>query len=139
MLNGLPAKEILWDALARKNHALSGVSSPDSNCGHHTWTRAPHRRYAIVIYGLEDCLDEDINDVLLGLHRLVETRVILLCFSATYTRASLPAEFYVSLDERKHEDEIQSYIVQEVWRPARIPHGGPQLVSLCGGSLLELW
>lgn len=123
ILNGLPAKEVLWDALAGQHDALSGVLSPDGILNIILELAPRNRKYAIVIDGLEDCPDEEINDVLLCLSRLVEDRAILLCYSTRsesrferLARTNLPAEFHISLDESKHDEEIQAYIMKEVRR-----------------------
>ncbi|KUI69629.1 Vegetative incompatibility protein HET-E-1 [Cytospora mali] len=125
LLSGLPHadKQIPWDALAGQDHALSGIWCPDDIVDMILRLAPRNRRYAILIDGLEDCLNADIEDVVLSLHRLVENRTILLCYSVRSesrferrARRSLPADFCVSLDEANHNEEIHAYIKKEVRR-----------------------
>ncbi|KUI54145.1 hypothetical protein VP1G_01639 [Cytospora mali] len=123
LLNGLPDKDIPWDALAGQDDALSGIWSPDDIVDIILRLAPRSKRHAILIDGLEDCLDEDIDDVVLGLQRLVENRTILLCYSVRSeslfdrrARGSLPADFCISLDEGKHDEEIHAYITKEIRR-----------------------
>lgn len=84
------------------------------------------KTYVIIIDGLEDCPDEDINDVLHGIRRLMDSRKILFCYSARsgsrFRRwgsrefATTDQEFTISLDEQRHDDEIEAYIIEEMAR-----------------------
>lgn len=123
LLHGLPAQDIPWDALAGRNTALSGVLSPDGIVDVILELAPQNRRYAIVIDGLEDCLDDEISDVTLGLNRLLENRVILLCYSARSesqferrAKTTLAADFSVSLDERKHDGQ-RGQAPECIWIP----------------------
>ncbi|ROV98758.1 hypothetical protein VMCG_06727 [Cytospora schulzeri] len=144
LLNNLPDGEVRWNELAAQSNALSGILSSDGVVDLILEYAPRNRRYSIVVDGLEDCLDDDVNEIVLGLRRLVDNLTILLSYSARSgsqferrTTASLPAEFCVSLDEAKHEDEMKAYIMKEVRRRNATGQLSNQLEGLVIETLKE--
>lgn len=82
-----------------------------------------NRKYIIIADGLEDCSNDDIDEVLLGLCRLMQKRVVLLCYSSRsdsrfeqVANQKLTPDFSVSHDDRNHDVELQAYILGEIQR-----------------------
>lgn len=101
------------------------------------------RRYIVITDGLEDCSDDDINDVLFGLRRLMQNRNVLFCYSSRsdsrfqqIADQHLAPEFSVSHNDMKHDTELEAYIVKEIQRRNATRHLNPELEDLVKNQLI---
>lgn len=143
-LDGLETNDINWGAVARKYDAkLSSISSPHDIVETVLPILPTTKKYVVALDGLEDCSDEDVNDVMLGLTRLMEARIILLSYSARsesrfqqLARHRLGASFTISLDEQQHSEEIEEFIQGELERRNASRQLSPQLQELVKRQLV---
>lgn len=101
------------------------------------------KRYVIIADGLEDVSDAEITDVILGLRRLMQHRIVLLCYSSRsgsrfhrLANDQITSAFSVSHDDFKHDEEIEAYIVEELIRRNATRHLSPDLEELVKKQLL---
>lgn len=101
------------------------------------------RKYIIIADGLEDCSSDDIDDVLHGLCRLMQNRVVLFCYSSRSDSRfqqvcdqKLAPNFSVSHDDINHDVELQAYILEEIDRRNETRHLPPELEDLVKQQLV---
>lgn len=142
LLDSLPTAGTAWAAGGRTNMKTSAFDS-DSIVDFILELLPKDKRYVIIIDGLEDVPDAEFNDVALGLRRLMQHRVILLCYSSRsdsrfhrIAKDQLAPEFSISHDDAKHEEELEAYIVQELTRRNITRHLSPDLEELVKKQLL---
>lgn len=123
MIDHIPAQEIQWDGVPAQNGEIPEGFSTQEAIETLLELIPDDRKYLIIIDGLENCLDGDINDVFFGLRRLMESRNILFCYSVrsgsrfqSWSAREFTTELSISLDEQRHDDEIETYIVEEIAR-----------------------
>ncbi|KAG8158663.1 hypothetical protein KVR01_011785 [Diaporthe batatas] len=102
------------------------------------------RRYIIIADGLENCPDVDLHDVLLGLRRLSQNRLVLFCYSSRSNSRfqqvadeQLAPGYFVSHDNSNHDEELDAYIVAEVTRRNTTRHLSPDLEELVKRQLIS--
>lgn len=134
----LEDNQAMWDSIVGKYGAgFPTVSSPDQILDFMLKFLPRGREYVIVLDGLEECTEEDIEDVLSGLRRLMKDRIVLLCYSARSesrfqgaARRKLNTGFSVSLNESEHDEEISAFIMDEIHRRNVSQHLSSELEEL---------
>lgn len=143
ILDGMIPGDSLWDSVMETyGGKLPQFSSQEQIIDQILQFMPENQRYVVILDGLEDCSDENIEEVLLGLRRLMQERIILLCYSARsesrFQRLAcekLGTAFSLSLDERGHEEEIQRFIKDEISRRNTSRQLPQELVDLIENQL----
>lgn len=142
LLDNLPPEAMAWKD-AEKLDAMINVFDPESIINFALGLLPMEKTYIIIVDGLEDCSDTDINDVISGLHRLTQNRVVLLCYSGrsgsrfhNIVKHYLTPGFLISHDDSNHDAELESYIVKEVTRRNMSRHLPPELEELVKKQLI---
>lgn len=142
LLDNLPPEAMAWRD-AEQFDAMINIFDPESIVNFVLALLPLERTYIIIVDGLEDCSDADITDVISGLRRLAQNRVVLLCYSSrSDSRFQLVAkqhfepEFSISHDDMNHDVELESYIVKEVNRRNTTRHLSPDLEELVTKQLI---
>lgn len=142
LLDHLPPEAMAWED-AEQFDAMINVFDPESIVNFLLALLPMNRTYIIIVDGLEDCADADITDVLSGLCRLAQNRVVLLCYSSRsdsrfqhLAKQHFEPEFLVSHDDVNHDAELESYIVKEVARRNATRHLSPELEELVKKQLI---
>lgn len=146
LLDSIPVDDSTWDVLSRQADTTSRVVTSTGIIDLLTEILPEKARYVLVLDGLEDCLDDEFTDVMHGLRRLMERRVVLLCYSSRsgsifqqIAVQCLTAKFSLSLDDERHHDEIKAYITEQVARRKQTSQPGlfsDELVELVKQQLL---
>lgn len=142
LLDHLPPEAITWRDAAQFD-AMISIFDPESIINLVLDLLPKDRKYIIIVDGLEDCSDTDITDVIFGLHRLTQNRVVLLCYSSRsdsqfqhVAEQHFEPEFSISHHDIKHDEELESYIVKEVTRRNTTRHLSPDLEGLVKKQLI---
>lgn len=142
LLDHLPPEAMAWED-AEQFDAMINVFDPESIVNFVLALLPMDRTYIIIVDGLEDCADADITDIISGLCRLAQNRVVLLCYSSRsdsrfqhLAKQHFEPEFLVSHDDVNHDAELESYIVKEVARRNSTRHLSPDLEELVKKQLI---
>lgn len=142
LLDHLPPEAMIWGD-AEQFDAMINTFDPESIINFVLGVLPVDRTYIIVVDGLEDCSGAEITDVISGLHRLKESRIVLLCYSSRsdsrfqhVAKQYLTPEFLISHDDFNHDAELESYIVKEVTRRNTSRHLTPDLEELVKKQLI---
>lgn len=142
LLDHLPPEAMVWGD-AEQSDAMINTFDPESIINFVLGLLPLDRTYIIIVDGLEDCSDADITDVMSGLRRLAQSRVVLLCYSSRsdsrfqlVAKQNLTPEFLISHDDSHHDAELESYIVKEVTRRNTTRHLSPDLEGLVTKQLI---
>lgn len=146
LLDSIPGDDPAWDELSRQEDTKSRVLTSTGIIHLLTDLLPEHARYVVLFDGLEDCPDDEMAEVIYGLRHLMARRIVLLCYSARsgsmfqrLTVQKLAAKFSLSLDDKMHDDEIKTYITEEVARRKQTSQPGlfsDELVELIKKQLL---
>lgn len=141
MLDNLPAEATARSKIAQNDTTVA--FDPETIIDLLLSLLPEERRYIVIADGLEDCSDADINDVLLGLRRLMQNRLVLVCYSSRsdsrfqrVAKQHLAPDFSVSHEENNHDAEIESYIMKEVTIRNATRHLSPDLEDLVKKQLI---
>lgn len=141
LLDNLPTEAVAWKKVEQKDR--TNTFNPDSIIDTLLDLLPEDRPYIIIVDGLEDSSDADSIDVILGLRRLMQHRFVLLCYSSRsdsrfqhIAEQHLAPEFSISHDESKHDEELESYIMEEVARRNATRHLSPDLEALVKQQLI---
>lgn len=142
LLDNLPTGAVSWTPEAKMNARIN-VFDSESIVDFILGLLPKGKRYVIITDGLEDVPDAEITDVILGLRRLMQHRIVLLCYSSrsgsTFHRIAndqITPAFSVSHDDFKHDEELEDYIVEELIRRNATRHLSPDLEELVKKQLL---
>ncbi|KAG8159843.1 hypothetical protein KVR01_010480 [Diaporthe batatas] len=145
-LDSIPGNDPAWDTLSRQEDARASLFATSEIIGLLNELLPVDKKLSIVLDGLEDCPDDEIAEIVSGLHRLMSSRNILLCYSARsgsvfrrVTSPKLGVDFSVSLENNLHDEEMKMYITEEVARRQQISQAGlfsDELVELIKKQLL---
>lgn len=142
LLDNLPTDNIIWREVEESNSRFN-TFDPESIVDFILGLLPTDRTYVIIADALEDSSDDDISDVIHGLRRLMQHRLVLLCYSSRsdskfqlMAKQHLTPEFSVSHDDHKHDDELEDYIVEEVTRRNATRHLSPKLEDLVKKQLI---
>lgn len=131
LLDSIPGEDSTWDALSRQDDTMSRELTSTGIIRLLTDILPEHEKYVVAFDGLEDCLDDEITEVIYGLRRLMARRKVLLCYSARsgsmfqrLTAQKLFSNFSLSLHEKMHDEEIKAYITEEVARRKKTSQPG---------------
>ncbi|KAJ0120131.1 hypothetical protein J7T55_000986 [Diaporthe amygdali] len=151
LLDDLPTEAIVWKEVEKSKERINAFD-PESIVDFVLDLLPKDRTYVIIADGLEDCSDDDIFDVINGLRRLMQHRLVLLCYSSRsdsrfqdIAKRRLAPRFLVSHDDYKHDEELEAYIVKEIARRNATRQLSPDLEEfvkkqLIGGAQgMYLW
>lgn len=120
-----------------KRHNLRGLSPLEKTLDFVLQFLLRDRRYIVTIDRLENCSDEELEDIFVGLQRLRKERTVLLCHPARiesrYQRVAqekLGTGSVVSLDAREHDKEMESFIRDDIAKINASRHLSPKLEDL---------
>lgn len=81
------------------------------------------RRYAVVLDGLEDCPDDEVEDTLRIIDRLMQNQTVLLCYSARsesrfqhLAQQKFSGGHTLDPNDSAHNEEIKDFILSEISR-----------------------
>ncbi|KAG6358671.1 hypothetical protein INS49_012189 [Diaporthe citri] len=138
----LPPEAMIWGD-AEQFDAMINTFDPESIINFVLGLLPVDRTFIIIVDGLEDCSGADITDVISGLRRLAQNRVVLLCYSSrSDSRFQLVAKqhfepkFLISPDDVNHDAELESYIVEEVTKRNTTRQLSPHLEELVKKQLI---
>lgn len=142
LLDHLPPEAMIWGD-AEQFDAMINTFDPESIINSVLGLLPVDGTYIIIVDGLEDCSGADITDVISGLRRLAQKRVVLLCYSSRsdsrfqhVAKQNLKPEFLISHDDSNHDAELESYIVKEVTRRNASRHLSSDLEELVKKQLI---
>lgn len=131
LLDSIPVDRTTWDSLTGQEDTISSLSTSTSIIDAMINLLPEEKKYVVVIDGLEGCPQDEITEVVSGLHRFMARRAVLLCYAARsgsmferLIAQKLPAQFSLSLDNQMHHEAIKAYIVEEIARRKQEAHPG---------------
>lgn len=142
ILDSIRRDDINWESIMRRwNSVFPNLTSPDDVVVFLLRLIPVYQHYSIILDGLESCDLEEATEVLDSLRRLMDARLIHLCYSTRSRfrdfQARLPSQtFSINLDEAAHHEEIELFIRQEISRRNENGELEPELVSLAVKQLV---
>ncbi|KAF3759978.1 hypothetical protein M406DRAFT_353953 [Cryphonectria parasitica EP155] len=143
-LDGMRIEDISWDKVFdEKGVPLPRLSSPDAIVDILLDLLPKKPKYSVVLDGVDDCPDDEIYDIFKALHRLMQNRVVLVCYSArTDSRfrhiagRELGSSFSATLDDEAHDEEMRAFIDQEILRRNKSQDLDADLLSIVINQLV---
>lgn len=121
LLDGIPVDRATWDLVSGQEKIIPSLSTSTGIIDAMIDLLPENQKYVVVLDGLDGCPEDDITEVVSGLHQLMARCAVLLCYATRsgsifqrFMVQTLPADFSLSLDDQRHHDEIEAYITEEI-------------------------